>query len=106
MAEGASPALRMIQPYVLVSKQFAKRDPVVSYYGEFTWGQRNAKVIMLQQVCICLPAATMFAVQQGIPASRSDPSAKAFLAQLMDQLEVVSLLQELLNSHVSRSSFP
>lgn len=38
----------------------------------------------------------MFAVQEGISASKSDPSAKAFLVQLMDQLEVVSHWQELL----------
>ena len=38
----------------------------------------------------------MFAVQEGIPASKGDPSAKAFLAELMGQLEKVSYLQELL----------
>jgi len=41
MAEGPSSALRAIQPYLLVSKQFAKRDPVVSYYGELTWDFRS-----------------------------------------------------------------
>ena len=33
MADGPPTALRSLQPYLMVSKQFAKRDPIVSYYG-------------------------------------------------------------------------
>ena len=34
MADRPSPATKAARPYLLVSDQFAKRDPVVSYYGE------------------------------------------------------------------------
>ena len=34
MAEKLSPALKPIQPFLVIAKQFVKRDPVVAYYGE------------------------------------------------------------------------
>lgn len=34
MAVQVPPALKTIQPFLVISKQFTKRDPVVSYYGE------------------------------------------------------------------------
>ena len=34
MADQIPPALKSVQPYLTIAKQFAKRDPVVAYYGE------------------------------------------------------------------------
>lgn len=33
MAEKVPPALKSVQPYLVVAKQFSKRDPIVAYYG-------------------------------------------------------------------------
>ena len=36
MAERKIPAaLKPVQPYLLLSKQFAKRDPIITYYGKY-----------------------------------------------------------------------
>ena len=34
MADKLPPALKGIQPFIAISKQFAKRDPVIAYYGK------------------------------------------------------------------------
>ena len=34
MAGQVPPALKAVQPFLVISRQFTKRDPVVSYYGE------------------------------------------------------------------------
>ena len=33
MADKAPPGLKTVQPYLMLAKQFTKRDPVVAYYG-------------------------------------------------------------------------
>lgn len=63
MADKAPPGLKTVQPYLMLAKQFTKRDPVVAYY------------------------ANMYAVQQGIGAAKNDPTSKAYLVHLMDQLD-------------------
>ena len=34
MADKLPPALKGIHPYSTISKQFAKRDPIIAYYGK------------------------------------------------------------------------
>ena len=34
MADKLPPALKGIQPFMAISKQFTKRDPIISYYGK------------------------------------------------------------------------
>lgn len=33
MADKAPASLKVMQPYLMLAKQFSKRDPVVAYYG-------------------------------------------------------------------------
>ena len=44
MADKLSPALKPIQPFLVIAKQFVKRDPIVAYYGE-NW---SSKFVLLK----------------------------------------------------------
>lgn len=57
------PVLKSIQPYLKVSKNYANRDPIVSYFCQ------------------------MYAVQLGISLAKKDDTAKGYLLKLMDTLQ-------------------
>ncbi len=84
MAEKPPSSLKGVQPYLMVAKQFIQRDPVVAYYGR--------SFFAVKAVCLLYslpPPANMYAVQEGIKLGKSDPSAKAYLSTVMDQLQEV-----------------
>ena len=89
MADKLSPALKPIQPFLVIAKQFKKRDPIVSYYGE-----AFSVASFYVNVWSIFNTANMYAVQEGIRSAKGDPAAKAYLLTLMDEIETVSLSPE------------
>lgn len=89
MADKLPPALKGIQPFIAISKQFAKRDPVIAYYGKIELLSDDIQILLYLMFFLHYPA-NMFAVQEGIRLARSDATAKGYLLTLMDQMESVS----------------
>lgn len=95
-------SLKAIQPFLIVSKQYRERDPVVAYYCKQktrsyandtgAGGFRRAfccNISRLWVLPLIVRVGQLYAVQQGIKLAKGDSSAKSYLLQMMDQLEKV-----------------
>ena len=80
-------SLKPVAQFLVISRQFSKRNAVVSYYS-----MSHVEMYHVLYIYNSLYKGLMYFVQQGISLCKGDTEAKGFLSNVMQELEEVMIV--------------